>query len=99
MREVLRRLEERPEIARVAIASTQLLNGGSAGGSLTIGAEGRRVTDRIVYRLRVGPAFFQTLGVSLVDGRDFGPSDVRPAGTPPGPYRTAIVNETFARRY
>src|SRR5687768_6521048 len=37
--------------------------------------------------------------MQLVDGRDYSQSDVRPAGTEPGPYRIAIVNETFARRY
>ena len=99
MREVLRRLQQRPEIARAAVANSQMLNGGRAGGSLTIGAGERRVTDRFVYRMRVGPGFFETLGLKVIRGRDFDDRDVRPLGTPPGPYRTAIVNETFARRY
>lgn len=99
MREVLRRLRQRPGIARAAVANSQILNGGRAGGNLTIAAGERRVTDRIVYRMRVGPGFFETLGLRVVRGRDFDARDVRPLGTPPGPFRTAIVNETFARRY
>ena len=69
MREVLRRLLQRPEIARAAVASSQMLNGGRAGGNLTIGGTEPRVTDRIVYRMRVAPGFFETLGLNWsVDG-------------------------------
>jgi predicted permease len=99
MREVLQRLGERPEIGIAAVANSQILNGGRAGGNLTIAADERRVTDRIVYRMRVGPGFFETLGVKVMSGRDFDQRDGRPFGTPPRPYRTAIVNETFAKRY
>jgi putative ABC transport system permease protein len=41
----------------------------------------------------VSPGYFRTLGVELVQGRLFAPSD-RPAGEP-----VAIVNETMARRF
>ena len=41
----------------------------------------------------VGPAFFTTVGMPLVAGREFDARDV--IGAP----RVAIVNETFARRY
>jgi predicted permease len=99
MREVQRRLQELKEVERVAAAGSQLLNGGRAGGNLTIDAGERRVTDRIVYRLRVGPEFFETLGMPLVAGRNFDDRDILPGGAPSGPYRAAIVNETFARRY
>ena len=100
MRDVLRRLQQEPEIERAALASSQILNGGMAGGPLTIDLGGeRRVTDRTVFRMRVTPGFIETLGMQLVDGRDYTDRDVRPPGEEPGPYRMAIVNETFARRY
>jgi predicted permease len=100
MREVLRRLRERPEIERAAVANSAILNGGMAGGPLTIDVDGeRKVSDRTVFRMRVSPGFIETLGLQLVDGRGYTERDVRPAGTAPGPYRMAIVNETFARRY
>jgi predicted permease len=99
MRDVLRRLKQRPETVRVAVANSQILNGGRAGGSLTVAAGERRITDRFVYRMRVGPGFFDTLGLQVIQGRDFDDRDVRPLGTPPFPYRMAIVNETFAKRY
>jgi predicted permease len=100
IREVLRRLRDEPAIERAAVAASPLLNGGRAGGPLTIDIGGkRRVTDRMVYRLRVSPGFIETLGLQLVDGRSYTERDVRPAGTEPRAYRMAIVNETFARRY
>jgi predicted permease len=41
----------------------------------------------------VTPGYFSTLGISMVAGRDFGPSDI--AGGEP----VAIVNETLAKRF
>ena len=99
MREVLRRVQELPEVERAAVANTQMLSGGTTSGNVTIESDGRLVTDRIVHRMRVGTGFFTTLGLRVVAGRDFDERDTRPPGTEPGPYRTAIVNETFARRY
>jgi MacB-like periplasmic core domain len=49
--------------------------------------------------MRVGPGFFATLGTPVVAGRDFDDSDARAPGAAPTAYRTAIVNESFARRY
>jgi predicted permease len=100
MREVLRRLRQEPAIERAAVASSAILNGGMAGGPLTVLVGGeRRVTDRNVIRMRVSPGFIETLGLQLVDGRGYTEHDIRPAGTKPGPSRMAIVSETFARRY
>jgi predicted permease len=100
MREVARRLPELPDVERAAVANSQILNGGMAGGPLTIELGGeRRVTDRTVFRMRISPGFLGTLGMRLVEGRDYDERDVRPPGAEPGPYKLAIVNETFARRY
>ena len=99
MREVFRRLQELPEVERAGVGNTQMLNGGITAGSVTIQAEERKVSDRPVHRMRVSPGFFSTLGVRVTAGRDFDARDVRAPGTPPGPYRTVIVNQNFARRY
>jgi predicted permease len=99
MRNTFQRLQALPEIERVAIANSQILDGGSSSGNVTIQAEERRVSDRIAHRMRVTPGFFATLGVPIIAGRDFDERDMRPLGTEPGPYRTAVVNDTFARRY
>jgi predicted permease len=92
MREVLRRLRELPEVERAAVANAQMLDGGMAGGPLTVDSGERRVTDRTVFRMRVSPGFLTTLGMQLVDGRDYDERDVRPPGSEPWPFR-------IARRY
>jgi predicted permease len=99
MREVFRRLEELPVVEHVGILNAGLLNGGRAGGPITIQAERRFPSDRAVLRLRVTPGFFATLGTPIVAGRDFDAREVRPAGTESRPPRAVIVNEGFARRY
>src|SRR5581483_999676 len=45
----------------------------------------------------VTPAFFQTMGIKIVAGRNFDNRDVRMPGNPG--YRSAIVNEAFVKRY
>jgi len=99
MREVFQRLQAVPDIERVAAANTRILSGAAASTMLTIQSVERTSTDRAVARMRVGPGFFATLGTPIVAGRDFGEADARPPGAAPTPYRTAIVNESFARRY
>lgn len=52
--------------------------------------------DRIVQRVHVNsvtPAYFHTMGIRLLQGRDFQATD-RTGGLP-----VAIVNDTFARKY
>jgi predicted permease len=99
MREVDRRLRELPVIERMAAANTTMLTGGWSAGLVTIQADRRIVSDRLVSRMRVGPGFFATLGTPIVAGRDFDEREVRAPGAPPAPWRTVIVNESFVRRY
>jgi ABC-type antimicrobial peptide transport system permease subunit len=66
---------------------------------LTIQSDKRFVTDGAVARMRVGAGFFATLGTPVMAGREFEEADVRPPGAVPNVDRTAIVNESFARRY
>jgi putative ABC transport system permease protein len=48
----------------------------------------------------VAPGFFKAMGVPLLAGREFTERDDRVLPAPEGwPYRHAIVNETFAKRY
>jgi predicted permease len=98
MRDVDRRLRELPAIERMAAASSMMLTGGWSAGLVTIQADQRIVSDRVVARMRVGPGFFATLGTPIVAGRDFDQREIRPPGEPLAP-RTVIVNESFARRY
>ncbi len=80
-----------------AVARVQLLTGGSWNNPMTIQTDRRIITDRDVNLNAISPGFFSTLGTIIVAGRDFDERDSRP-GSENGE-RTAIVNESFARRY
>lgn len=77
-----------PGVASVAIASWPLMNGESANSAIAV----RGVpTEVFADRYGVSPGWFQTMGIPLLQGRDF-----HPAEATPGP---AIVNQAFARQY
>ena len=99
MRNVLRRVTEMPGVSSAAVANTLMLSGGWSTRPLTIQSDARVVSERPVPFMRVTPGFFSALGARVKTGRDFDSRDVRAAGTEPRPWRTAIVNESFARRY
>jgi predicted permease len=82
---------------RSAIASVELLTGGSWNNYLTIQRDQRITTDRLVHLNAVSPEFFKTLGARMIAGRDFDERDAQGAsGDRP---RAAIVNEAFVKRY
>jgi putative ABC transport system permease protein len=93
---MLRDAEERvaavPGVASVATASAGPLFGGGDGATpFTVqGWEGRDVLPA-AHWYDIGPGYFRTLGLALVDGREFTEADA--AGGRP----VAIINETFAR--
>jgi predicted permease len=75
-----------------------LLTGGSWNNPMTIQTNERITTEREVNLNAVTPGFFATLGASIVAGRDFDERDSRAVGEPGG-VRSAIINESFAKRY
>lgn len=99
MRDVLRAVRSLPGVSHASVASSELLNGGSSASNMVIQREAQIVTDRSVQYMRVGPGFFAALGTRVVAGRDFAESDVRPQGAEETPWRSVIVNESFARKY
>jgi predicted permease len=80
-----------------AVAVAQLLTGGVWGNPMTIHTNERSTTDRAVHLNAVSPGFFATLGLRVISGRDFDQRDSRPLGE--AGYRSAIVNESFVKRY
>jgi predicted permease len=57
------------------------------------GRHGPNDTGLIVYSTRVSPEYFPTLGVSILQGRNFTNIDT------PGSVRVAVVNEAMARKH
>ena len=99
IRNVLQELQSLSIVERAAVANSSMLTGGMASNMVTIQSDHRFTSDRAVARMRVGPGFFQTIGATLIAGRDFDERDVRPAGNPARPYQSVIVSESFVRRY
>jgi predicted permease len=92
-RSVVERVSALPMIEAAAVASSPPFGGGF---SRTVFPEGQDHTDRRNGRLtpliQVTPAYFESIGMSIVRGRGFTGADR--AGTP----MVAVINQTMARR-
>jgi predicted permease len=80
-----------------AVAGYALLTGGSWNNPITIQADRRITTDRVVNLNAVTPGFFRTMGIRILVGRNFDERDTRPSGGMG--FRSAIVNESFVKRF
>ncbi len=98
---LIRRLHEEFRALRsaqgVALSSNQLLSGGSWNMGLTVQTNERKITESMVHLNAISPEFFSTLGIRIAAGRDFDDRDARPPED--GGFRSAIVNQSFVRRY
>ena len=93
-REAIRHLEAIPGVLAASPASVPPLpRWGRGSAVVTIPGGDRERASVEASTTYVGPRYFETLGVPLVEGREFDDRD-GPKGTP-----VAIVNETLARRF
>ncbi len=91
-RNVLTRVRELPAVSSASL-STDVPFGTSVSANM-VRIEGREATPVRVYRHAVSPGHFGTLGVPLLEGRDFTDSDGHMAGQ-----RVVIISRTMARRH
>jgi len=83
-----------PGVTAVSNSLWPLLGGMSASAEVSVqGYEMGPDTDMGTLYDAIGPAYFRTLGIQLISGREFTRSDA--AGMP----RVAIVNEAFADKF
>jgi len=87
--QVLERIKAMPGVVSAATASNAPLERGLRMG---IAVDGHQIERSIQIRA-ISPQYFDTLGISLIDGRAFADTDTQ--ASPP----VAIVNETLARNY
>jgi predicted permease len=104
-KQMLERITTVPGVQSVSLARQGLLNGGGTQGSITVPGHASTADENSITQTRegsvynapwlcqVGPRFFETAGMTLLRGRDFGPQDHETAR------KVAVVNEAFARYY
>ena len=91
--QLLERLERTPGLTSANIVDIVPLTLSNRADGMVSEDHRERVDATLVYRNRVTPGHFRTLGIPLVVGRDFDARD-RAEGT-----AVVIVNETLARRF
>jgi predicted permease len=83
-----------PGVSGVTSATVPLMGGSNWGNSVAVeGFNAGPDTDRNSRFNIIGPAYFQTLGMPLVAGREFTRADTM--GAP----KVAVVNEAFAKKF
>jgi putative ABC transport system permease protein len=91
------RLAALPGVQSVSLSMYPPISDEDGAWTQNIGVDGNPVPDApgaaTVYFNAISPGFFQTTGMGLVGGRDFGRGET---ATSP---RVAVVNETLARRF
>ena len=89
---VRERVDRVPGVRSSSVASIMPLAGDRSAGRFQV--QGRATTKNArTYLNNVGPRYFETMGIRLLRGRDFQPTDR--LGSPP----VAIVNEAFQKSY
>jgi predicted permease len=88
-RELLTRVEALPGVRSASLARSSPLGASTLGFPIVppAGGDTIRLSSTVVY-----PNYFTTIGIPIVEGRDFSEDDLR-AGAP----RVVIVNEAFVR--
>ena len=82
-----------PGVERAAVASSLPISGFRSHAGLTVEGDAGSVAPRLRSLEFVSPDYFATLGIRLVEGREFEPSDR--VGQP----EVVIVNQALARTY
>jgi macrolide transport system ATP-binding/permease protein len=90
---LLERAAALPGALSASVAQNRPFQGGFARSVLLEGSEAAEQNRTLVQVNTVTPGYFQTVGISLMRGRDFTPQDT--ADTP----LVVVVNETMADRY
>jgi predicted permease len=89
-----RRSSRRFPVTGVTASLVPLLSGSNWGSDVSVeGFERGPDVDANARYTEIGPAYFQTLGIPLMMGREFTPSDDA------GSLRVAIVNTAFAEKF
>lgn len=109
--ELVEAVETLPGVERAAASNWVPLSGGWARSQFEIEGQDAPVDeDKFAFVRMVTPGYFDTMGVALLEGRDFGPQDRRPEpavrdeSLPPLtsdelPERAVLINRRMAERF
>lgn len=93
-RDLLDRLRAVPGVKSAALASVPLLHGFEWDSSLSVeGHQAKDGEDMQGYMNSLSPGYFDTMGIAVLEGRDFELRDIKEEP------RVAIVNRRFAEHY
>ena len=104
-KQMLERIAATPGVSSVSLSRQGMLNGGGTQGSITVPGytsdpqenQMIKTSEGVEWNApwfgQVGPRFFETAGMTILRGRDFGPQDNEAAR------KVAVVNESFAQYY
>jgi predicted permease len=92
--QLLDRLRSAPGVKSVALAGVSILSGSEWDSSMSV--EGHRAADgedMQAFMNSLSPRYFETMKIPILEGRDFGPMDIKKNA------KVAIVNRSFAEHY
>jgi hypothetical protein len=110
-RQLLERLESLPGARSASFSHVGLLSGSRATSDIVVEGDAHRADEDVkCYQLWVGPKFFATMGIPLLQGRDFSPQELQPLNQPatgqsppvsvlPSGGLVAVINQTMARSF
>jgi predicted permease len=100
---LLDRLNATPGVAAASAAGIRLLDGSNWGSDVTVEGYAHGPEEEMdQYCNLVTPGYFRTMGIPLLRGREFEPTDVATEETAKdenNPFRVVVVNERFAKTY
>jgi predicted permease len=96
---VLAQLGTVPGVESVGFSTIRILDSNRWGSSISV--EGRGPRDEDALFNAISPGYFHTLGIPIVEGRDFGDRDeyILKPGEDQQDFHVAIVNERFVRQH
>jgi predicted permease len=94
------RLRTAPGIKAVAHADVAILAGDEWDSTMSVeGHQAKDGEDMQAFMNALSPGYFDTMGIPIIDGRDFRPGDAKEAKSFEDAFRVAIVNRKFAEHF
>lgn len=97
---LLERVKQLPGVRSACYSSFTPISGKEVGVNVTVEGYTLRLGEVANDRFTgVSPGYFETMGIPLLEGRDFTEADAHENSNSPQPTTVAIINRTMARRF